>query len=181
MPTRRILPKPDPSLLILSSLAGGERHGYSLMKDVEEFAGVSMGPGTVFGCLARLEERGLVEALEPQDRRHPYRITAAGSAALEEQLRELAARDINGLCPTRRRETCLVGRPGGGTGMIKPASTGDLALPAVARLAIGAYPAWWRERYGADQEMFLADLAADGRPLRWAVVDLALGAAVSPP
>jgi DNA-binding PadR family transcriptional regulator len=89
MPTRRILPKPDPSLLILSSLAGGERHGYSLMKDVEEFAGVSMGPGTVFGCLARLEERGLVEALEPQDRRHPYRITAAGSAALEEQLREL--------------------------------------------------------------------------------------------
>jgi DNA-binding PadR family transcriptional regulator len=76
-------------LLILSSLAGGEKHGYALMKDVEDFAGVTIGPGTVFGCLARLEERGLVEALEPEDRRHPYRLTAAGATALAEQLREL--------------------------------------------------------------------------------------------
>jgi DNA-binding PadR family transcriptional regulator len=75
--------------LILSSLAGGEKHGYALMKDVEEFAGVTIGPGTVFGCLARLEERGLVEALEPEDRRHPYRLTAAGVVALKGQLHEL--------------------------------------------------------------------------------------------
>jgi DNA-binding PadR family transcriptional regulator len=59
------------------------------MKDVEDFAGVSLGPGTVFGCLARLEERGLVEPLEPDDRRHPYRLTAAGATVLKEQLCEL--------------------------------------------------------------------------------------------
>src|ERR1035438_2448044 len=86
---RRLFPKPDPSLLVLSSLAGGPKHGYALMKDVEAFARVTLGPGTVFGCLARLEERGLVEALEPDDRRHPYRLTAAGATALDEQLREL--------------------------------------------------------------------------------------------
>ena len=85
----RLFPKPDPSLLVLSSLAGGPKHGYALMKDVEDFARVTLGPGTVFGCLARLEERGLVEALEPDDRRHPYRLTAAGANALEEQLSEL--------------------------------------------------------------------------------------------
>ena len=68
---RRLFPKPDPSLLVLSSLAGGAKHGYALMKDVEDFSGVTIGPGTVFGCLARLEDRGLVEALEPEDRRHP--------------------------------------------------------------------------------------------------------------
>jgi DNA-binding PadR family transcriptional regulator len=89
MSGRRLLPKPDPSLLVLSSLAGGPKHGYALMKDVEAFARVTLGPGTVFGCLARLEERGLVEALEPEDRRHPYKLTAAGATALAEQLCEL--------------------------------------------------------------------------------------------
>jgi DNA-binding PadR family transcriptional regulator len=86
---RRLFPKPAPSLLVLSSLAGGPKHGYALMKDVEDFSQVTLGPGTVFGCLARLEEQGLVEALEPEDRRHPYRLTAAGAAALAEQLSEL--------------------------------------------------------------------------------------------
>jgi DNA-binding PadR family transcriptional regulator len=89
MSGRRLFPKPDPSLLVLSSLAGGPKHGYALMKDVEDFARVTLGPGTVFGCLARLEERGLVEALEPEDRRHPYRLTGAGATALEQQLAEL--------------------------------------------------------------------------------------------
>jgi DNA-binding PadR family transcriptional regulator len=103
---RRAFPKPDPSLLILSSLAGGPKHGYALMKDVEDFAGVTLGPGTTFGCLARLEERGLVEALEPEDRRHPYRLTAAGASALQEQLCELERVTSIGsrrLSATRRR------------------------------------------------------------------------------
>lgn len=99
----RLFPKPDPSLLVLSSLAGGPKHGYALMKDVEDFARVTLGPGTVFGCIARLEERGLVEALEPDDRRHPYRLTAAGAAALEQQLSELQRVTSTGA--TRLRST----------------------------------------------------------------------------
>ena len=77
----------DPAVLILSSLAGGDKHGYALVKDIDEFAGVRLGPGTLYGALTRLEQRGLVEALAPDDRRRPYRLTARGAAALRAYLR----------------------------------------------------------------------------------------------
>jgi DNA-binding PadR family transcriptional regulator len=77
----------DPAVLVLSSLAGGDRHGYALIKDIEEFAGVTLGPGTLYGALNRLEERGLIEALPAHDRRRPYRLTAAGANALNDYLR----------------------------------------------------------------------------------------------
>jgi DNA-binding PadR family transcriptional regulator len=76
----------DPGLLVLSSLAGGERHGYAMVSDIEEMAGVHLGPGTLYGALARLEQLGLIEPLPSQGRRRPYRITPAGSQALREQL-----------------------------------------------------------------------------------------------
>jgi DNA-binding PadR family transcriptional regulator len=75
-----------PATLILSSLAGGPKHGYALTKDVEEFAGVHLAPGTLYEALARLESQGLIEALEPADRRRPYRLTAAGATALQAHL-----------------------------------------------------------------------------------------------
>jgi|SRR5579875_549392 len=74
------------AILVLTSLAGGPKHGYALLKDVEQFAGVTLGPGTLYGVLARLEDAGLVQALAAEDRRHPYRITPSGTAALGEQL-----------------------------------------------------------------------------------------------
>src|SRR5271170_6178219 len=75
-----------PATLILSSLADGPKHGYALTKDVEEFAGVRLAPGTLYEALARLESQGLIEALESEDRRRPYRLTAAGATALESHL-----------------------------------------------------------------------------------------------
>lgn len=77
---------PEKSTLILASLAGGAKHGYALIQDVQDFAEVRLGPGTLYGCLARLEESGLVEALPPQDRRQPYRITPAGLDLLRARL-----------------------------------------------------------------------------------------------
>ena len=74
------------------SLAGGAKHGHALLKDIEEFAGVKLGPGALYGAITRLEGRGLIEPLESDDRRRPYRITTAGSQALAEsvaQMREL--------------------------------------------------------------------------------------------
>ena len=79
----------DPALFILASLAGGEKHGYAMMEDIEAFCGIRLGPGTLYGALARLERRGLVEPLASEERRRPYRLTAAGASALEERLREL--------------------------------------------------------------------------------------------
>ncbi|HEX6676383.1 MAG TPA: PadR family transcriptional regulator [Actinomycetes bacterium] len=76
----------DPSLLILSSLADGPKHGYAITKDIEHFASVSLGPGTLYGALARLEQRKLIEPLPSDDRRRPYRLTALGAAVLQAQL-----------------------------------------------------------------------------------------------
>jgi DNA-binding PadR family transcriptional regulator len=76
----------DPAVLILSSLAGGDKHGYALVGDIQDFAGVRLGPGTLYGALSRLEKRGLVEALAAQERRHPYRLTGRGAAALRDYL-----------------------------------------------------------------------------------------------
>jgi DNA-binding PadR family transcriptional regulator len=77
---------PGVSALILTSLAGGEKHGYALVKDVAEFASVELQPGTLYEALARLEQHGLIEALASDDRRRPYRLTGAGATALSEYL-----------------------------------------------------------------------------------------------
>ncbi len=79
----------DPSILILASLAGGTKHGYAIMEDIETFAGMRPGPGTLYGAIARLEEYGLIESLPSEERRHPYRLTAAGITFLREQLSSL--------------------------------------------------------------------------------------------
>ena len=75
-----------PATLILSSLADGPKHGYALTKDIEGFAGLRLAPGTLYEALSRLERQGLIEALESDDRRRPYRLTAAGAAALRSHL-----------------------------------------------------------------------------------------------
>jgi DNA-binding PadR family transcriptional regulator len=76
----------DPPLLVLTSLAEGPKHGYAITQDVEQLAGVRLGPGTLYGVLSRLEAKGLIEGLPAEDRRRPYRLTAAGNEALAEQL-----------------------------------------------------------------------------------------------
>jgi DNA-binding PadR family transcriptional regulator len=80
----------DRSVLILTSLADGPKHGYALIKDIESFAGIKMGPGTLYGSLSKLERAGLVEALPAEDRRRPYRITSAGLVAVRARLTESA-------------------------------------------------------------------------------------------
>ena len=76
----------DPALLILASLASGEKHGYAMMEDIEAMSGVHLGPGTLYGALARLEARGRIEPLPDEERRRPYRLTGLGREVLGEQL-----------------------------------------------------------------------------------------------
>jgi DNA-binding PadR family transcriptional regulator len=76
----------DASVLILTSLADGPKHGYGLIQDVKRFAGLQLGPGTLYGALERLEGLGLIEALPSDDRRQPYRMTPAGAEALRSHL-----------------------------------------------------------------------------------------------
>jgi DNA-binding PadR family transcriptional regulator len=76
----------DRAILVLTSLAEGPKHGYALIKDIEAFAGVSMGAGTLYGVIAKLEEAGLIEPLPAEERRHPYQITPNGTALLRQRL-----------------------------------------------------------------------------------------------
>lgn len=79
----------DPTLLVLSSLADGDKHGYAIMEDVERFARIRLGPGTLYGAITRLEERGWIRPVSSKDRRQPYTLTGAGRDYLHEQLEQM--------------------------------------------------------------------------------------------
>jgi len=87
----------DPSLLILSSLASGPKHGYAMIQDIEAFSGTRLEPGTLYGAIARLERRGWIAPLEAKDRRRPYELTAAGRQTLRAQLPTLQRVAATGL------------------------------------------------------------------------------------
>lgn len=95
----------EPSLYILVSLSEGPKHGYAIMTDVEAISGTPMGPGTLYGALARLERRGLIEPLEAVDRRRPYRLTGLGEATVRGQLERLRALSRTGLERLRESST----------------------------------------------------------------------------
>ena len=80
----------DPPLLVLASLAGEAKHGYAITQDVAATMGVRLSAGTLYAVISRLEARGLIEPLESEDRRLPYRITAAGAAALAQQAERMS-------------------------------------------------------------------------------------------
>lgn len=82
-------PAADPELLILSSLADGPKHGWAIMSDIEAFADVTVGPGTLYNAISRLVERDLITPLEGDGRQRPYKLTAQGTAALNDQLQNM--------------------------------------------------------------------------------------------
>jgi len=97
----------DATILILTSLAAGEKHGYALLQDIEEFASVRLGPGTLYGAISRLEERGLIVAVSASGRRRPYRLSESGAEALRVALEGMRSIVDEGAAR-------LTGRPAGG-------------------------------------------------------------------
>ena len=81
----------EPAILILISLADAPKHGYAMTEDIAAIAAVKLGPGTLYGAIARLEARGLIEAIQSEDRRNPYRLTGLGERALRLRLATLEA------------------------------------------------------------------------------------------
>ena len=81
---------------ILLALAGGELHGYGILKEVLQHTEgtVRLGPGTIYGTLQRLMESGWVEESEGPDaavdeRRRHYRLTRPGRQALEAEVQRM--------------------------------------------------------------------------------------------
>jgi DNA-binding PadR family transcriptional regulator len=79
----------DPPLLVLASLASGPKHGHAMIEDIAHLCGARLGPGTLYGAIARLEGLDLIEPLPPDERRRPYRITSAGLRVLRAKLTTL--------------------------------------------------------------------------------------------
>src|SRR5450432_3951290 len=79
----------DPPLLVLASLANGPKHGHAMIEDIAVLCGTRLGPGTLYGAIARLEQQGWIEPLPPEERRRPYRITAEGTRVLRAKLTTL--------------------------------------------------------------------------------------------
>lgn len=104
-------PFADAGLLILASLASGPKHGYAMLEDIETMAGVRMGPGTLYTTLARLQQRGWIEALPAEETRRPYRLSGAGSAVLQAQLLRLDRFTTSGL-----KRLGIASAPEGGSG-----------------------------------------------------------------
>jgi len=94
------LPLPASAMHIIVALAAGERHGYAIMRDIEDLStgSVKMGPGTLYGSIKRMIDQGLVEetderpdpALDDQRRRY-YRLTALGERVGAAEQARLAA------------------------------------------------------------------------------------------
>jgi DNA-binding PadR family transcriptional regulator len=81
-------PISEPVLLILLSLAGQPRHGYAILKDVEEMSGgrVVLSTGTLYGALRRLLEDRWIERVKQEDTARgkvAYRLTSAGRSRVE--------------------------------------------------------------------------------------------------
>ena len=81
----------EPALLILISLADGPKHGYAMMQDIAVIAGQTLGLGTLYGAITRLEAKTWIEPMAAEDRRRPYRLTGAGQQALQARLQSLRA------------------------------------------------------------------------------------------
>src|SRR6187455_812714 len=82
-------PAADPELLILASLASGPNHGYGIMTDIETFADVRIGPGTLYTAITRLVEKGLIEPQSSVGRQRPFRPAGQGATTLSELLEDM--------------------------------------------------------------------------------------------
>jgi DNA-binding PadR family transcriptional regulator len=79
---------------VLLALLDGPRHGYGIMRDVEELTSgdFKLGPGTLYTAIARLERAGLIEECEADaDRRRCYRVTRKGKTAASQEAERLRA------------------------------------------------------------------------------------------
>ena len=94
-----LLPLPSSSFHVLLVLAEEERHGYAIMREVEEISdgAVRMGPGTLYGTIKRLLDSGLIEESGERpvpelddERRRYYRITGLGERVVTAEVRRLS-------------------------------------------------------------------------------------------
>jgi DNA-binding PadR family transcriptional regulator len=99
MPRRKLGPLPSSAFHILLALAGGEKHGYAIMREVDADTdnAVRLGPGTLYGSIQTLLDAGYVEEVGERsvpaagnERRRYYRLSPPGRAALKTEAERMA-------------------------------------------------------------------------------------------
>jgi DNA-binding PadR family transcriptional regulator len=87
----------DSQILVMCALLDGPKHGYAINTVIEAMTDDRLGPGSLYGALARLEAKGLVESLPGQGRQRPVRLTDKGREVIERELRAMAKVADSGL------------------------------------------------------------------------------------
>jgi len=90
--TAPYLPMTPAAFHVLLALADGPKHGYLILKDVEERTGgeVRLSTGTLYGLIKRfLDDELIVETRPDDDRRRPYKLTALGRDVAEAEAARL--------------------------------------------------------------------------------------------
>ncbi len=89
---RRMFDSDELRLVLLKLIADQPRHGYDLIRDIEERTGGAYAPsaGVVYPTLTLLDEMALIEAVSEGSRKQ-FAATDAGRAHLEERADEVAA------------------------------------------------------------------------------------------
>ena len=94
-----LLPLKSVETLMMTMLAGGERHGYGIRQDILEHSGgqIELEAGTLYRHVRRLESAGLIEASSQRhdagddERRIYYRLTPFGRRVLTAEMLRLRA------------------------------------------------------------------------------------------
>jgi len=94
---RRFLPLSGQQFQILLALVDADRHGYGIIREISERTGgaFTLGTGTLYTAIARLEELQLVEessrrrSADDDERRRYYRLTPLGAAVLRAETARL--------------------------------------------------------------------------------------------
>ena len=102
--SRRMFESGELRLVLLKLISEQPRHGYDLIRAIEELTGgeYAPSPGVVYPTLTLLQDMGLIEEAAGEGPRKPFQITEEGRAHLEENAGD--ADDLmdrlKGLAPT---------------------------------------------------------------------------------
>ena len=104
-------------LVLLKLIADEPRHGYDLIRAIEEMTGgeYAPSPGVVYPTLTLLQDMGLIEEAPGEGPRKPFQITDEGRAHLDERAEEVGRADRTPQRPCSRRSSRWRAgdRPGG--------------------------------------------------------------------
>lgn len=105
---KRMFESGELRLVLLKLIADEPRHGYDLIRAIEELTGgrYAPSPGVVYPTLTMLEEMGFIEQSGGEGARKPYQITDSGRAHLEENEEEAdeLVRRLKALSPSHSAE-----------------------------------------------------------------------------